>query len=270
MGRLQPSPLSQVIRRSARFDALVLQEVIYPSGFKIGWHSHDLAAFALTLRGSSIEAFTNHKFDRTEQGILLRPAGERHWDSISDQGAKCFLIEMPGKWLDSVPEFRPVVARPAFHQQGVLTLFAHRAYAEWLHEDTASRLAIPALAMEMAAHLIREGESKTINQPPPWLRRVRQRLDDNFAVTPSLAELAAIGGVHATHLARHFRRHYKASIGEYLRKRRVDVATEMLARPELSLTEIALATGFAHHAHFTTVFKRFTGLTPSEFRRLRR
>jgi len=196
MGRSHPSPPSRVIRRSARFDALVLQEVIYPTGFKIGWHSHEFAAFALTLRGSSTEAFANHRFNRTEHGILLRPAGERHWDSYSDQGAKCFLIEMPGTWLDSVPQLRPVLTRPSFHQPGALTLLAQRAYAEWLQDDTASGVAIPALAMEMAAHLIREGESRNANQPPPWLRRVKQRLDDGFAETPSLAELAGIGGVH--------------------------------------------------------------------------
>ena len=149
-------------------------------------------------------------------------------------------------------------------------MLAQRAYWEWLQEDSASQIAIPALALEMAAHLIRESEPRKTAQPPSWLRQVRQRLDDGFADTPTLAELAGLSGVHRTHLVRSFRRHYSVSIGEYLRRRRVDAACAMLARPGVSLTEIALATGFANHAHFATVFKRITGFTPSDFRRSRR
>src|SRR5258708_21767813 len=99
MGRSLASSPPQVTQRSARFDSVVLNEIVYPSGFKIGWHSHELAAFALTLKGSSTEAFTSTRFDHTEHGIILRPAGERHWDAYSDQGAKCFLIELTGSWL---------------------------------------------------------------------------------------------------------------------------------------------------------------------------
>jgi AraC family transcriptional regulator len=270
MGRSSPNSPPRVIRRSARFDALVLNEVVYPAGLKIGWHSHELSAFALTLRGSSTEAFRDSRFDRTEDGLLLRPPGERHWDSIGEQGAKCFVLELASGWIDDLPQVRPVLLRPSFHRLGMLTILAQRAYCEWLQEDSASQIAIPALALEMAAYLIRESEPRKTGQPPAWLRRVRQRLDDGFADTPTLAELARISGVHRTHLVRNFRRHYSVSIGEYLRRRRVDAACAMLTRPGESLTEIALAAGFANHAHFATVFKRITGFTPSDFRRSRR
>ena len=270
MGRSLPNSPPQVIRRSAQFDTLVLNEVVYPRGFKIGWHSHELAAFALTLRGSSMEAFSCSRFDRTAEGLLLRPAGERHWDSIGEQGAKCFVMEVNPAWIDDLPQLRPVFRHPSFYRLGALTMLAQRAYWEWLQEDSASQIAIPALALEMAAHLIRESEPRKTAQPPSWLRQVRQRLDDGFADTPTLAELAGLSGVHRTHLVRSFRRHYSVSIGEYLRRRRVDAACAMLARPGVSLTEIALATGFANHAHFATVFKRITGFTPSDFRRSRR
>ena len=270
MGRLLSNSSPQVIRRSAQFDTLVLNDVVYPPGFKIGWHSHELAAFALTLRGSSTEAFSSSRFDRTTEGLLLRPAGERHWDSIGEQGAKCFVMELNSGWIDDMPQLRPVFRNPSFYRAGALTMLAQRAYSEWLQEDSASQIAIPALALEMAAHLMRESEPRKAGQPPSWLRRVRQRLDDGFADTPTLAELARISGVHRTHLVRSFRRHYNVSIGEYLRRRRVDAACAMLKKPGVSLTEIALATGFANHAHFATVFKRITGFTPSDFRRSQR
>jgi AraC family transcriptional regulator len=267
---VESTPPNGVKDRTAVFDGLMLSKRVYSPGLKIGWHSHKLAGLLFTLRGSSSEGFTNARFDHIEDGVILRPAGERHWDSYCDRGAKGFSIELTEDWLERDPRVRALFESLRFLRSGFLELLAHQVRREWLLGDTASQIAIPALVLEMAAHLIREGEGRTGAQPPPWLRRVKQRLDDGFADTPTLAELARIGEVHPTHVARHFRRHYRASVGEYLRRRRVDVAAAMLAQTDLSLAEIALANGFSDHGHFSTVFKRFTGLTPNEFRRLRR
>jgi AraC family transcriptional regulator len=263
------SPLHNV-RRSESMDALVLSEITYPPGFRIGWHFHELAAFTLTVRGSSTETFTKTRFDQTERRLLLRPAEERHWDSVGNRGAKCFLIEVSKPWLAGLPRLGYILGSPSFHGRGTITYLAHRAYREWLLNDTASPIAIQALVHEIAAFLIREDERPAGVEPPVWLRRVKQRLDEGFAETPSLAELAGIGGVHSTHVARHFRRHFRLTIGEYLRQRRVDAAIELLSRKNLSLTEIALESGFSSHGHLCTVFKRVTGMTPSEFREMKR
>jgi AraC family transcriptional regulator len=266
MAASHAAPVVRKLCRSERLDSLVLSEIDYAPRCRIGWHRHELAGFALTLRGSSSETFTNIGVDRMECGLLVRPAGERHWDSIGSEGATCFLIEMSTGWLDDCPRLAAVLRTPSFHRQGTVTRLAKRAYREWLLNDTASPIAIQALVLEIAAHLIRERELKAGARPPIWLRRVKQRLDDAFTETPRLSELAEIGGVHPTHLARHFRRHYRSTIGEYLRQRRVDGAMELLSAKELSLTEIALESGFSSHGHLCTVFKHLTGMTPSEFR----
>jgi len=264
-----PAPLLRKLRRSERLNALVLSEIDYPPRFRMGWHRHELAALALTVRGSSTETFANTGVERMESGLLVRPAGERHCDSFGDKGATCFLIEVGAGWLSDVPRLATILRTPSFHQRGTITRLAKRAYHEWLLNDTASPVAIQALALEIAANLIREDERNGEVQPPVWLRRVKQRLDEGFAETPSLAELAGIGGVHPTHLARHFRRHYRLTIGEYLRQRRVDAAMELLSEKELSLTEIALESGFSSHGHLCTVFKRLTGMTPSQFQEMK-
>jgi AraC family transcriptional regulator len=254
------------IRRSERLGPLVLSEVVYPPGFRIGRHSHELAALALTVRGTSTETFTNTEFDHTESGLLLRPAREPHWDSVGNRGATCFLIELGNPWLANLPRLSSLLQSPSFHRSGAITYLAQKAYREWLLNDTASPIAIQALVLEIAAYLIRGEELGGGPQPPVWLKHVKQRLDDDFAEAPSLAALAETGGVHPTHLARQFRRHYRSTIGEYLRRRRVDAAIALLARKDLSLTEIALETGFSSHGHFCTVFRRITGMTPGEIR----
>lgn len=265
-----PVSVHQGVLRSQRIGPLVLSEVFHPAGSGIGWHLHELTAFALTLEGSSMETFRNASFERTQQGLLLRPAGEHHKDRFGNQGETCFLIEVGETWLSDVPQLRSVLRDPAFYPPSTITRLAQRGYREWRWNDNASSLAIQALVYEIAAHLVRGQESRDGTQPPAWLRRVKERLDEDFTETPSLTELAGIGGVHPTHLARHFRRHYRVTVGDYLRHRRVQAAIKLLSRKVLSLTEVALESGFSSHAHLCTVFKRVTGLTPSEFRDTKR
>ncbi|MGD0963296.1 MAG: AraC family transcriptional regulator [Candidatus Acidiferrales bacterium] len=268
MASSQRVPLLRRLRRSEHLHGLVLSEIDYPPRFRIGWHRHELAALALTVRGSLTETFANSGIKLMECGLLIRPAGERHWDSVGDLGATCFLIEVRREWLDDVPRLATILTTPSFHERGPIRLLARRAYHEWLLGDTASPIAIQALVMEIVAHLVRDGEARARGWSPLWLKRVKQRLDEGFAETLSLAELARIGGVHPTHLARQFRRHYRLTIGEYIRERRVDAAIGLLAEKDLSLTEIALDTGFSSHGHLCTVLKQATGMTPTQFRQI--
>jgi AraC family transcriptional regulator len=262
----QPVPVLRKLRRSECLDGLILSEIDYAPGIRIGWHRHELAALSLTVQGTSSETFRSVGIERMECGLLVRPAGERHWDSFGDRGATSFLIEVRKEWLDRVPRLASILGTPRFHEQGAIRLLAKRVYHEWMLDDTASRIAIQALVLEIASHLVRDDEGRSGNRLPAWLKRVKQRLDEDVARTPSLAELAAIGGVHPTHLARQFRRHYHSTIGECLRQRRVDAAMQLLARKQLSLTEVALETGFSSHGHFCTVLKQLTGMTPSQIR----
>src|SRR5262249_24711750 len=67
-------------------------------------------------------------------------------------------------------------------------------------------------------------------QPPPWLRRARERPDEQFADPPSLSGLAAEAGVPPGYLAGQFRRPFRCSPGEDGRPRRVQEAPPLLAR----------------------------------------
>ena len=132
--------------------------------------------------------------------------------------------------------------------------------------DALSPLAVEGLTLEIlaaAARLDRDAGRAL----PPWLRQARELLDDRFAEPLSLGEVAAAVGVHPVHLAACFRRHFRASVGEYLRQRRVEAAARLLTATDTPLAEVALAVGFADQSHFTRTFRRHTGRTPSRYRR---
>jgi AraC-like DNA-binding protein len=98
------------------------------------------------------------------------------------------------------------------------------------------------------------------------LKRVMQYIDDNLEAKVTLQHLAAVAGLSRMHFAAQFRAAVGMRPHEYLLKRRIERAQELLQRPDISLVDIALTVGFQTQAHFTTVFKRFAGNTPYQWR----
>jgi AraC family transcriptional regulator len=76
--------------------------------------------------------------------------------------------------------------------------------------------------------------------------------------------------VHPTHLARAFRARHGVSVGEYGRRVRVAWASAELAASDRPLAMIAAQAGFADQGHFTRLFRRYVGTTPSRYRELTR
>jgi AraC family transcriptional regulator len=104
--------------------------------------------------------------------------------------------------------------------------------------------------------------------PPNWLRQARELLHAHFNDSLNLDEIASAVGVHPTHLARTFKKHYRTTVGEYVRRLRLDWATRRLSETEESIAEIASSAGFYDQSHFSHLFKLHTGFTPAEFRSL--
>ena len=113
-----------------------------------------------------------------------------------------------------------------------------------------------------------EGQSvtKSGGRFPQWLEKVRNIVEQRFAEPFKLSEIAAEVGVHPVHLAREFRKHYGSSVGEYLRRVRIEYACRELMGSDVAVTNIAFAAGFADQSHFSRTFKRLCGTTPGRYR----
>lgn len=98
------------------------------------------------------------------------------------------------------------------------------------------------------------------------LKRVLQYVDDRPAAKITLQELATVAGLSRMHFAAQFRAATGMRPHQYLLKQRIERAKELLKQAEISLVEVALTVGFQTQAHFTTVFKRFAGDTPYQWR----
>jgi len=98
------------------------------------------------------------------------------------------------------------------------------------------------------------------------LRRVRDRIDREYAEPLDVEALARGEHMSAGHLSREFKRTYGESPYSYLMTRRIERAMALLRRGDLSVTEVCFAVGFSSLGTFSTRFSELVGVPPSAYR----
>ena len=99
------------------------------------------------------------------------------------------------------------------------------------------------------------------------LRRVRDRIDREYAQPLDVEALARGVNMSAGHLSRQFRRAYGESPYAYLMTRRIERAMALLRCGDLSVTEVCFAVGCSSLGTFSTRFTELVGVPPSVYRR---
>jgi AraC-like DNA-binding protein len=99
------------------------------------------------------------------------------------------------------------------------------------------------------------------------LRRVRDRIDREYARPLNVEELARGVNMSAGHLSREFRLAYGESPYSYLMTRRIERAMALLRRGDLSVTEVCFEVGCSSLGTFSTRFAELVGMPPSVYRR---
>ncbi|WP_432995665.1 helix-turn-helix transcriptional regulator [Dactylosporangium sp. CA-233914] len=100
------------------------------------------------------------------------------------------------------------------------------------------------------------------------LRRVRDRIDREFAQPLDVQELARGVNISAGHLSREFRAAYGESPYSYLMTRRIERAMTLLRQGDLSVTEVCFAVGCSSLGTFSTRFSELVGMSPSAYKKL--
>jgi AraC-like DNA-binding protein len=99
------------------------------------------------------------------------------------------------------------------------------------------------------------------------IRRVRDRIDREYAKPLNVEALASGAHMSAGHLSREFKRIYGESPYSYLMTRRIERAMTLLRRGDLSVTDVCFAVGFSSLGTFSTRFTELVGVPPSVYRR---
>jgi len=232
----------------------------YAAGLRQAPHAHEEAQMTILLAGRIRETVAGREECGTPLSVVVKPPGVWHADEIGPSGAWTFQITFPPsagiaegaspfwRWMHGGPAVRTMLALAEAVERGI-----GGARLEDRLWDAVG--AIPA-------------PDPVRRDPGEEIRRVRERIDDEPG-SATVVALARQAGLHPASLTRAFRRSFGISVVGYRTGRRFRrAAAAIAARADGDLTRIALDSGYADHAHLTRDFRRRSGLTPSEYRRI--
>jgi len=249
----EPTPLLWIAIPLLKFDVFRIvgprkeRAVLRPSSISIVPRQTALAvrrltfsrAFHVTLRPNLLTEVAGELFDMAPEPEILPALGQRDPYMASLLWAAMQALDEPAQFSSMKIEYLSralaanVLAKHAVQTHGSLII------------DNRSRLNMRQM------------------------RRVLNYIQENLPSDISLNELAAVAGVSRTVFIQRFKVSVNRTPHQYLMWARVTRGREFLVKSDLSISEIAHLCGFADHAHFTSVFKRIFGVTPSAYRRER-
>ncbi|OQP42609.1 hypothetical protein A4D02_13670 [Niastella koreensis] len=103
-------------------------------------------------------------------------------------------------------------------------------------------------------------------QDMQYIRQAKTILDENFDKHITIPQLARQAGINEAKLKEGFRELYGNSIHTYIQQLRLEKAKQLLLTTTMPITDITYHIGYSHVTHFTTLFKKEVGVTPTEFR----
>lgn len=248
---------------------LELAETSYRRGQRIGAHAHEHPLLVIVVSGEMTERVGGRSVRCPSGTALYHPAGESHSHCFEAPGSRCLVGEFDAAWLDRLEAgSRVLPCGPVARREPAVTGAGRLLHAEFRRLGGAVPGAVDGLVLALLASLA--GRSDPVpERGPAFLGRVLERLDDDPGTRFELAELARLAGVTPEHLARSFRRHQGCTLGEYVRRARVERARRALVEGDRPLAEIALELGFFDQSHFTRTFKAHVGCTPGAYRAAR-
>ena len=251
--------------RARTFEGLSLAENTYAAGLRVAAHAHDAPLLSLVLQGSATEDVGGRSRELGAQSLLYTPSYETHAHRFLTPG-RWLNVQFTAAWFARVGAGERALPNAPQLVRGTAVSWASRIGAELREPDAVSRFAIEGALLLLITELSRLpglGEPRR----PRWLSAVEDAIEASLTEPPTVADLAALAGVHASHLLRTFRRHHGATVANYARQRRIEQARAAIAKGEQSLSAIALGAGFADQSHFTRVFRRAFGETPGSYAR---
>lgn len=252
--------------RTIRFPGLVLTVGTHAAGSMLARHAHDDPTLCYVLRGRFTEYARGLAADCGAETLKITPAGEPHWNRFGPAETRGLRLDVDrARFADTPSIFRMLDERLQIRGGPAGTL-VRRIVGELESEDDAARLVAEGLLLELLAEISRDSEARPELRPPRWLHEADALVHETFALRFSLSDVAASVGVHPATLARAYRRTFRCSVGEKVRRLRVEHAARELVETSEPLTEIALRAGFYDQSHFTNVFRRYLGVTPARYR----
>ena len=143
----------------------------------------------------------------------------------------------------------------------------HRQEAHW---QLAARGLLTHVLSIIACDFLRDhdaGQSPNVQQSAQRFTRVIQYINDSLHTKINASRLYALASLSHSQFSKRFIEAFGISVTSYIRLQRLRRATRLLQSTSLTITQIALQTGFSSSSFFSTVFRKHTGMAPARYRK---
>lgn len=266
MKQLQTGQFHGQTNATVHLDDITLTDTVYTQS-RVDWHYHENAYFTFILQGKVIEGNKKEIYSCSEGSLLFHNWQEPHYNVKPDGFTRGFHIELGQKWMNTYAldwgnsQGSLNISNPA------LKIILFNIFKESKTQDEATSLSIETLIIELISRMIGNIQLDTLKKPS-WVHRAKAILHDQFCEPPTLSFLSGELNIHPVHLSRDFSKYFHCTIGEYIRRLKLEKALTLLINKRLTLADITYESGFADQSHFIRCFKSKMGINPLAYRKI--
>lgn len=216
-------------------------------------HHNDLCTFDAVIQ----------KYELKDEALKTMAAIVRG----ADTDAHHLAPQAAGLWAISAGLAHNINDDHELLNQGMIIYDALYSWAKHLQHTRHTNNPVDQLLLNVYNNYLKEQKAAKV---PVWVTEIKDFIQDQLDInlTLSLGQVSNQLNVHPAYLSREFSKHFdNLTFGDYVRKMRIEKAISFLQSSSCSLSEIAYLTGFSDQSHFTRIFKKHTGQSPSLYRK---
>ena len=248
-------------------------------------HWHNAVEILMPMKNYYTVKVGGTDYTIKENEVLIVPPGELH--SMPAIPGRRLIFQCDNSVLGDVSALEPVMRSltapllitPEFDKElhvlakkTMLDIYAMYGTKSELADVRIYSMLIQLLIAVREFHLEQSKSSLScddgkIDEYSEKFSTVMKYIDANYMYDISLDQLADVAGYSKYHFSRIFKQYTGSSHIEYVNKTRINVAQKLLLDPSISITEVAMNSGFTSITSFNRVFKEIKHCTPSEFKK---
>ena len=225
------------------------------------WHSHEALHLSLILQGGNREFRKKEDIEVNTGKIMMYREGVLHCNRHTEYPSKNLNIELKTKFLEQYQLNNDIFESP-FIEHTDLFLGIINIYYELIINDSYNNSVIQESLMALFA------KENTSSFRPNWMIQLRELIKDRWDEFIPLDELSLELQVHPVTISKYFRKYHQCTLGDYMRKIKIQRAIHFLLHTPKKITEIAFLCGFSDQSHMNRVFKAYIGFRPKDIRSL--
>ncbi|MBE6861465.1 MAG: helix-turn-helix domain-containing protein [Ruminococcus sp.] len=249
-------------------------------------HWHNAVEIIMPLQGTYTACTGGHTYVLNERDIIILPSGELHL--LPQAEGRRLIFQCDNEVLEDNLALNAVL--PSISDVLVITpetdkklhLFVQKCMLDISTEyfsdnplaDTRIYVLLINMMLAVREHQLKQQTSAIADSDENFhkfnekFNKVIKFIDKNYMHDISLDTLADIAGYSKYHFSRIFKQFSSMSHVTYINRRRIKAAEALLLDPKLSVTDVAVNSGFSSLTTFNRVFKEIKHCTPSEFKKL--